>query len=42
MSSDIDRCFQSGMDAFIAKPIVIAKLVQALKECSPNIEKKTA
>ncbi len=33
MKDDVDRCYQSGMDGFIGKPITISELVKVLSEC---------
>lgn len=35
MKEDIDRCYKSGMDGFISKPVTIPSLVKVLEECTP-------
>lgn len=33
MKEDIDRCYSSGMDGFLGKPLTVSPLVKVLKEC---------
>ncbi len=37
MKEDIDRCYASGMNGFLEKPIVIRSLIKVLFECSQKI-----
>lgn len=41
MKQDIDKCFESGMDGFIGKPITIPALVKTLSQCQPLILSST-
>jgi len=41
MKEDIDRCYESGMDGFLSKPITIRALVETLKKVSTSqLERK--
>ena len=35
LRQDIDRCYESGMDGFIGKPITVAALIKTLTQCRP-------
>lgn len=39
LKQDIDKCFESGMDGFIGKPITVAALVKTLIQCHAVGEK---
>ncbi len=36
MKQDIDKCFESGMDGFVGKPITIAALIKTLSHCQSS------
>lgn len=42
MKEDVDRCFSSGMDDFLAKPITLLPLVRILGECKSASSKEVA
>lgn len=42
MKEDVERCFDSGMDDFLAKPISIAALIRVLYECRSSLNMRAS